>query len=194
MTQFSCSFYRCTIARSECRRCVRHRRLQGMLTILICCRTVSPDFWWGNTWYAAPADHPWSIRQSFLYHTAIPVDQLVSQVGLTSVKSVIAPISSYSISLILLRDVTDPCFAVSRAWKALMTMSRDLHCSLLSLVPWAPPRASAECWKILPDYRMYLFPKFMDDERCDHIVKIASDKLGPSSLAYRLNDDPSNSR
>lgn len=34
----------------------------------------------------------------------------------------------------------------------------------------------------------------MDDERCDHIVKIASDKLGPSGLAYRLNDDPTKSR
>lgn len=42
--------------------------------------------------------------------------------------------------------------------------------------------------------RMYLFPGFIDDERCDHVVKIASDKLGPSGLAYRKNDDPNNSR
>jgi len=41
---------------------------------------------------------------------------------------------------------------------------------------------------------MYLFPGFIDDERCDHVVKIASDKLGPSGLAYRKNDDPNNSR
>jgi prolyl 4-hydroxylase len=41
---------------------------------------------------------------------------------------------------------------------------------------------------------MYLFPNFIDDERCDHVVKIASDKLGPSGLAYRKTDDPNNSR
>ena len=41
---------------------------------------------------------------------------------------------------------------------------------------------------------MYLFPKFMDDERCDHVVKIASARLGPSALAFRPGDNPDNTR
>lgn len=51
-------------------------------------------------------------------------------------------------------------------------------------------------WNILRAVhrRTYLFPHFMDDERADHIVKIAEKRLAPSGLAFRKGDSAENSR
>ena len=42
--------------------------------------------------------------------------------------------------------------------------------------------------------RTYLFPRFMDDDRANHIVRIAEKRLAPSGLAYRRGDSEKNSR
>ena len=41
---------------------------------------------------------------------------------------------------------------------------------------------------------MYLFPRFMDAERAEHIVELAKSRLAPSALALRKNDKGSDKR
>jgi len=36
--------------------------------------------------------------------------------------------------------------------------------------------------------RAYLFPKFMDAEKCKHVIEIASKRLSPSGLALKKGD------
>ena len=37
-------------------------------------------------------------------------------------------------------------------------------------------------------HRMYLFPRFLDPERAEHVVQMARSRLAPSALALRKGD------
>ena len=39
--------------------------------------------------------------------------------------------------------------------------------------------------------RMYLFPRFLDPERAEHVVQMAKSRLAPSALALRKGDKES---
>lgn len=39
--------------------------------------------------------------------------------------------------------------------------------------------------------RMYLFPRFLDPERAEHVVQMARSRLAPSALALRKGDKES---
>ena len=41
---------------------------------------------------------------------------------------------------------------------------------------------------------MYLFPRFMDPERAEHLVELARSRLAPSALALRKGDQESEKR
>lgn len=42
--------------------------------------------------------------------------------------------------------------------------------------------------------RTYLFPKFIDAERAQHVVSVAKARLAPSALALRKGDTDSDKR
>ena len=42
--------------------------------------------------------------------------------------------------------------------------------------------------------RMYLFPNFLSEEQCEHVLQLAKIRLAPSSLALRKSDDAAKQR
>lgn len=42
--------------------------------------------------------------------------------------------------------------------------------------------------------RAYIFPKFMDKARCDHVIKLAERRLAPSGLALKKGDTLASTR